>query len=528
LAVELGIRRIKICGDSLLVINQASKEWNCSDDKMALYCDEVRKLEGKFQGLELCHVLRGQNTVADELAKLGSSRGTVPTGVFLHELHEPTIKVKKPAAKPDQVQNDEGTIVALVEPDWRQPVLSYLKDNILPDDKVTAERLQRKAGSYCVINDELYRRSASGMFMRCVTPVEGTALLKEIHGGICGSHAASRSLVGKAFRQGFWWPTAVADADNLVRQCEGCQFFARQIHVPAEALQTIPVTWPFATWCLDMVGPFKKAKGGFTHLYVAVDKFTKWIEAKPVATITAGTAVQFIKEITTRFGVPNRIITDNGTQFTAREFKEFCESSGIKIQYASVAHPQSNGQVERANGLIVQGIKARIFDRLKAYAGKWVKELPPVLWALRTTPNRTTQQTPYSLVYGSEVMLPSEIQFNSLRVQAYEEQRSQEGREDDLNRLEEIRDAAVIESAKNQSAMKRYRDRNVRVRRFEVGDLVLRRVMSTKDQHKLSPAWEGPYVVVGVTRPGAYRLQRQDGTDVSNSWSVDNLRRFYC
>src|SRR6266508_1162794 len=81
-------------------------------------------------------------------------------------------------------------------------------------------------------------------------------------------------------RQGFFWPTAVTDADEFVRKCEGCQYFARQIHMPAQELQTIPITWPFAVWGLDMVGPLQRAPGGYTHLFVAIDKFTKWIEAK--------------------------------------------------------------------------------------------------------------------------------------------------------------------------------------------------------------------------------------------------------
>jgi transposase InsO family protein len=88
-----------------------------------------------------------------------------------------------------------------------------------------------------------------------------------------------------------------------------------------------------------LVCPFKKAKGGFTHIFIIVDKFTKWIEVKHVASITATKAVEFIKEIMYRFGVPNNIITDNGTQFTAREFKDFCVDSDIKINYAAVSHP---------------------------------------------------------------------------------------------------------------------------------------------------------------------------------------------
>jgi transposase InsO family protein len=104
---------------------------------------------------------------------------------------------------------------------------------------------------------------------------------------------------------------------------------------------------------LDFVGPFKKAKGGFTHIFVAVDKFTKWVKLKHVASSTAAKAVEFIREILYRFGVPNNIITDNGIQFIAREFKDFCADLGIKMNYASVSHLQSNGQVERSNGMIL-------------------------------------------------------------------------------------------------------------------------------------------------------------------------------
>jgi transposase InsO family protein len=252
--------------------------------------------------------------------------------------------------------------------------------------------------------------------MKCITPDEGCAILQDIHVGICGRHAGARSLMGKAYRQGFFWPTVVSDANSLVRRCEGCQFFYCKKHVSSHQLHTIPITWSFSTWRMDLVGPFKKAKGGFTDIFVTMYKITKWIEVKPAASTTTAKVVEFIKEIMYKFSVPNNIITDNETQFTAREFKDFCTDSGIKINHASVSHPQINDQVERSNDMILQGLKARIFDRLKPHVGKWVKELPSVLWALCTTSSRATGHRPFSLVYGTEVMLSTEVVQKSFRV----------------------------------------------------------------------------------------------------------------
>src|SRR3954463_7092247 len=109
-------------------------------------------------------------------------------------------------------------------------------------------------------NGELHHRSVTGAFQRCVSPKEGREILREIHEGDCGHHAGSKSLVAKAFRHGFYWLTAHADAEDLVRRCDGCQKFSRRAHVPAQGLRMIPITWPFAAWGLDMVGPFKRSK----------------------------------------------------------------------------------------------------------------------------------------------------------------------------------------------------------------------------------------------------------------------------
>jgi hypothetical protein len=111
------------------------------------------------------------------------------------------------------------------------------------------------AKSFTLIDGELYKRAASGVLQQCIPILQGRELLRDIHAGLCGHHAAPRTLVGNAFRQGFYWPTAVANANEIMRTCEGCQFYSHKTNLPAHALQTIPVTWPFAMWGLDIIEP---------------------------------------------------------------------------------------------------------------------------------------------------------------------------------------------------------------------------------------------------------------------------------
>jgi ribonuclease HI len=343
-ALSLGVRELLVKGDSQLIIKQIRGECCCNYPQLAAYLIHVRRLEKDFDVLELQYVPCEGNSAADALSARVSTQASVPEGIFQRRLLKPsaqpadlgeggrtsTSKLAVPAAlhpwsTPRVVRALEGPEdlreprpVSQEGPDaWISKVRNYLKDNFLLEDQASAERIVRMAKRYMMIEGDLYRHGANGILMWCITREERCDLLAEIHGGECGSHSSSRTLVGKAFRHGFYWPIALQDAPELVRSRKVCQFHAKQIHTPAQALQMIPPSWPFAVWGLDILGPFPRVVGGYRYLYVAIDKFTKWPEATPVVNITKASATTFLKSIVCRFGVSNRISADNGTHFTS-------------------------------------------------------------------------------------------------------------------------------------------------------------------------------------------------------------------
>ena len=143
---------------------------------------------------------------------------------------------------------------------------------------------------------------------------------------------------------------------------------------------------------------------------VVVDYFIKWAEAESLANIWDMDVKKFVwKNIVMRFGVPDSLISNNGLQFDSRAFHEFCSDLGIKNRYSTPAYPQSNDQAKATNKAIINGLK----KRLDGAKGKWAKELPKVLWVYWTTPRRSTGETPFSLTYKAEVVIPTEINLCS-------------------------------------------------------------------------------------------------------------------
>jgi transposase InsO family protein len=184
--------------------------------------------------------------------------------------------------------------------------------------------------------------------------------------------------------------------------------------------------------------------------------------------------VSFFTDIIHSFGVPNSVITDNGSQFTGRKFLEFCDNHHIHGDWATVANPQTNGQVERANGMILQGLKPRIFDRLNKSGRKWIQELLSVIWSLKTTPSTATGFTLFFVVYGMDAALPTDLEYGSPRLRGYEEESNQRARKDLLDQIDEARYVVMMHSARYQQALRRYQAQKIWCRDFNEGDLVLR------------------------------------------------------
>ncbi|GJU65668.1 reverse transcriptase domain-containing protein [Tanacetum coccineum] len=322
---------------------------------------------------------RSENKKADALSKIAStSFAHLSKQVLVEELKEKLI--------------NEMEVLAVVEEEgdtWMTPIYEYLTEETLSAEVNKARVVRRKSQRFAVINGVLYKKSFLGPWLRCVGPLQANYVHRPI----------SRN--------------------------------------PQQKLTPIPSPWPFYKWGIDIAGPFSEGPGKVKFLIVAIDYFTKWIEAKPVATITGNQIKKFVWDnIVCRFGLRREIISDNGKQFRDSPFKDWCEKLCIRQGFASVKHPQANGLVERANRSLGEGIKARLDARRK----DWMEEISHVLWAHRTMIKSSNGDTLFSLTYGTEAVIPAEIGMPTLRTAEVDVVRNDEALEISPDLLEERRE----------------------------------------------------------------------------------------
>nr|GEZ37097.1 reverse transcriptase domain-containing protein [Tanacetum cinerariifolium] len=469
-AARIGVKNVHVRVDSKLVANQVLGTYVAKEDNMVKYLEIVKSLASGFTTFSISQVPRSKNKKADAVSKIAStSFAHLSKQVLVETLKDKSIKEKEVA-----------TVIEEDGPTWMTPIVDYLNEGTLPRDKKEARKLRLKARQYELMEGTLYRRSFFTPWLRCVGPLQVEYVMREIHEGSCSMHARPRSVVAKVIRLGYYWPTMHRDA-----RLEKVKF-----------------------------------------LIVDMDYFTKWIEANAVATITGGQVNKFVWDnIVCCFGIPGEIVSDKGKQFNDNPFKDWCDKLNITQRFSSVKHPQSNELVERANRSLGEGIKSRLGEGNK----NWVEELPHVLWAHRTMIKSSHGDTHFSLTYGTEAVIPTEIGMPTYRTAAVDVVSNDEELRLNLDLLEERRERTAICEAKAKLKMTKYYNARVRGVTFKPGDFVYR---SNDASHavageKLGPKWEGPYEVTEALGDGAYKLRSRDGTILPRTRNIANLKRCY-
>ncbi|XP_015950200.1 uncharacterized protein LOC107475065 [Arachis duranensis] len=396
LAREVGAKVLEANTDSQVVSSQINGDYHTRDPLLQQYLAKVNKLKEGFERVTIQHVPRERNARADLLSKLASTKPGHGNKLLIQEV------VRSPSVS----TTTNAHLTLSNQGSWTHPILQYLLDETLPPDPKEGKRIKREAANYTVVAGQLYKRIFSQPLLKCVEPENTEYILREIHEGCCGHHVGGKTLAQKIIRAGYFWPTVIRDSIQIVKSCDKCQKHTNIHQAAPHQLSIISAERPFGTWGIDLVGPFPTAPGQLRYLIVAIDYYTKWIEAEPLASITAAQCRKFLRrQIITRFGIPEIVISDNGTQFADKKFREFLEGLRISHRFSSVEHPQTNGQMESANKIIVKALKKRL-DEAK---GLWADELGSVLWSYRTTSQMTTGETPFRLTYGVEAVIPVEI-----------------------------------------------------------------------------------------------------------------------
>jgi hypothetical protein len=226
------------------------------------------------------------------LAKAATKSESLPADVFYHVIGTPAVRNPKGL---QITQDTEGhRIVNLImAEDWRTPITLYLQGHYHPSDRNEAKRLKHRSWEFTLVEGQLYKKGISQPMPKCITETEGIKILREVHIGTCGSHSGPRALAAKVIRQGFCWPTIICTANRVTRSCEACQKFSPRSGSPSQFIKLIAHTWPLQRWGLDIVGPLPTTQGNLKFTFVAIEYFTKWIEARALSRITSKTAKKF-------------------------------------------------------------------------------------------------------------------------------------------------------------------------------------------------------------------------------------------
>ncbi|KAG9442619.1 hypothetical protein H6P81_018473 [Aristolochia fimbriata] len=404
MAVKMKLPQLNIYGDSALVIKQLTGEFEVKKLELEPLWRHVGELLAQNPEASLHHVPRSENGPADALAGIAASLAQFDQRPSQIPICERWV-IPPPAegeTEEDEIEEIEESLPISASQnqteDWREAITNFLRHGTLPVDLRERVQIRRAAPKYVLINDVLYRRPYEGPLLRCLSKEEGSQVLKETHSGICGVHQAGPKLHLQVKRLGYYWPSMLRDANEMARTCKQCQLHADYIHQAPEPLHPTVASWPFEAWGMDIIGPISpKSDSDRQYILAATDYFSKWAEAAAYQEVKAVTVVDFIRtQIIYRYGVMDRFC------------KKFCIQQRTSTAYNSAA----NGLAEAFNKTLCKILKKTIGANKRS----WNKKLGEALWAYRTSFRTPTQLTPFSLVYGTEAVLPLEVQLPSLRI----------------------------------------------------------------------------------------------------------------
>ncbi|MCO5608969.1 hypothetical protein L7F22_063187 [Adiantum nelumboides] len=485
---SMGIRRLMVKGDALLIVRQVQGTWACKNSKLLQWLHEVKLLMKDFKAIQIQHISRQHNKEADNMA---NSQFEVMVGA---------IKFKEPLFQGQETMED---------------ILYFLEIGECPKhlERVQRHRLVKKALSYQLIGEHLYHKGKDLVLRRVPLVKEIEKILMSCHDGVCGGHFAQEITSRKILQAGFVWPSLHRDVQHWCKACKACQQQAGDRKLSYGPRFPIFAYGPFEKWGIDAIGPLPRTSIGKQYILTATDYMTRWAEAASVARITAVDVSKFVLDyICSRFGTPLEILSDRGPGFRADLLDALLENLSIKHVHSTPYYPQCNGLVEKTNGVLCKIITKHVRDRPQ----DWDKHLTAALWAYRTSFKVSTQFTPYHLVYGQEALLPIEVELGSLRVLARETTSSKEKLEQrilDLQRLELDREAATDYYISQANKKREQFNNKVKENKLEERMLIMRYDSRLDLSHskKFLQRWEGPYVIFKKFKNGSYWLQNLSG-----------------
>ncbi|KAE8695867.1 high mobility group B protein 6-like [Hibiscus syriacus] len=484
-ALGKNVKTLRIYRDSTLVIYQLRGEWETKDTKLMEYRKLILDLLEEFDEVTFHYVPRDENQMADALATLAAAfKVGRESEMMLIDMQ--SYEYPAHCYQIEEVKNTKP---------WYYDILQYIKHRSNPEKATETDKrtIRRMTAGYVLDGEVLYKKSHNQVLLRCVDAEEAKLIVEEVHDGVCGEHANGHMMSRQIMGCGYFWSTLESDYINYARKFHKCQIYGDKINVPPHPLHVITSPWPFSLWGMDVIGQIHpKASNGHRFFLVAIDYFTKWVEVASYVSVTQSVICKFFKkEIICRYGLHERIITDNATNLNNRM---------MKASYSG--------------------------KMTKTYKD-WHEKLPFALFAYRTSV-RTSMANPFSLAYGMEAVLPIEVRIPSLRVLTefkIDDAEWVQSRYDQLNLIDEKRLKAIHHDQIYQKRMIQAHNKKVRPRIFREGGLVLKRILPVQKDFrgKWTSNWEGPYVVKKAffgdlknSRPGmkTSRFQSQDSRQI--------------